>query len=924
MNPTTRSHPASHGARPPCRPRTAVGRSATLGLAATLATLFATALATTIAWADASVPSPVPVPVDVVFVLDNSGSMKSNDPSFLTREAVFGFAATLAENRDVDGRIGLVLFDEDANLAQPLTSVGQLIGDRDLERALRNLDFSGQRTHSPAGIERALYELRSRGREDARKAIVFLSDGKIDTGDSRNDLEAARWLKEDLAGESEAEDVRIFGIAFTESADYQLMQALARRTRARYYRAFEADELPSVVADVLATVEEAPAYDLAYIEPLARPDAPRAADADAAGSAGANPLPDVAASPLRGPEGDLASRLLGWLPVALLLVGAAYYWRTRHASGRPWQQNAALAPPAQLLDPGGVLGEAGAALPLELGRTTIGRDPSNDIVLSDDTISSEHAAIEVRDGRYWLTDLRSTNGTRHADRRLARDERVALKGGDHIRFAEIDLMFVIEGYVPGGATVYLSSSTNPPADWSSLAERTGDQPAPRADRPDPARSEPAEAPLRDAASQEILFAEHRERLDPASVLDLDEELGALGGRDETANTHEDDSQDNSKDNSQGNSKGNAQNSASDRARSDADAVAHAESVLARIRAQDAGATAPDTAQENVREEARGEARENAQGAAREEVRDGPQERVQEVAPKAARESRGRGHRPSESASAGRPRLALLSDPDDGPTAPNRIPETGSGTGSASGDDAAQHAAPDREESTEPNLPNEVGDLAARREEAATEEPIAVAQNPLRRCLDLHLSRVAELSPAFAEFVDRAFHEELRDALPVAAHDLLRDAHESGRIEQRSYTFDRVRYLICGVPGAMESARERFGADYGGFTRVLTEQLQAESFRTERCEILAVLSFGAADPLPPSELSSAAQPTGRSAQSQDAPSSDTAGSPWVSLTIVPDEGQDPRIDLLSYEFLTEAERAQIEPSVDHEISQSGLA
>ena len=47
-------------------------------------------------------------------------------------------------------------------------------------------------------------------------------------------------------------------------------------------------------------------------------------------------------------------------------------------------------------------------------------------------------------------------------------------------------------------------------------------------------------------------------------------------------------------------------------------------------------------------------------------------------------------------------------------------------------------------------------------------------------------------------------------------------------------------------------------------------------------------------------------------------------PWVSLSIIPDDGQDPRIDLLSYEFLTEAERREIEPNIDPEISQSGLA
>jgi hypothetical protein len=165
-------------------------------------------------------------------------------------------------------------------------------------------------------------------------------------------------------------------------------------------------------------------------------------------------------------------------------------------------------------------------------------------------------------------------------------------------------------------------------------------------------------------------------------------------------------------------------------------------------------------------------------------------------------------------------------------------------------------------------------------------------------MEYHLERVSEISPAFAGFVERAFTPELRSALPVTAKELLASARESSRIKEREYTSDRIRYLVCAVPSTMEDAQSLFVKSFGGFTRILTEQLQAESFRMDGCEILALMSFG--------------QGSGK------------GDAPWVSLTIVPDEGQDPRIDLLSYEFLTEAERAEIEPSLDTEISQSGLA
>ena len=102
-------------------------------------------------------------------------------------------------------------------------------------------------------------------------------------------------------------------------------------------------------------------------------------------------------------------------------------------------------------------------------------------------------------------------------------------------------------------------------------------------------------------------------------------------------------------------------------------------------------------------------------------------------------------------------------------------------------------------------------------------------------------------------------------------------------------------MQCGVPGGMNIARELFVEGHGGFTRVLAEQLEAESFRTDGCEVLALLSFGFG--------------------------LDTGA--WASLSVVPQKGQDPHLDLLSYEFLTDSERREIDPRLDPSVSQSGL-
>jgi len=638
--------------------------------------------------------------LDVLFVLDNSGSMKENDPEFLARAAVEDFATALAANPDIEGRIGIVLFDGEARLIRPLSSI-KADGDRPHPLdALDLLVFSGQRTNSPAGIERALYEFRQNGREDAKRAIVLLTDGMIDTGDAREDLEAARWLREDLASESRASNIRIFGVAFTEAADYQLMQAVAQRTNARYYRAFAARDLTDVVDDVLDSI---------ITSDRDRDELVAGTDEDEIGPA------DVSAARVEEGSGS-GLRLLGLLPVAAVFVAGALYWRSRRrvpvsdASSIP-ESHASEPARAQILDVGGHLGPAGASIELARGRTAIGRDAHNEVVLDADSISSEHALIEYRDGRYWIEDRRSTNGTSVGDQLLVPGHPVQLKGGDRIRFADVDLMFVLAGYVPGGNTVFLNPTTTPP--------------------PEPDLEEALEAAV-------AARVQHRE---------------------------------------------DAVEEAAEEADKAADVVVESDSQLSLLQPVEPEADSP----------------------------------------------------------------AEASSPSDVPSA----------------------------------------------ESPPTLDPALAEDRAIRNVLDDHLRRVAALSGAFASFIDRAFGEEIRGAIAVSARDLTSEARETDLIVRKEYTMDRIRFVICGVPGEVDRARELMAEAFGGFTRMLSEELHADSFRGEQCEILAVLTFG------------------------------FETTPWVSLSIVPDDGQDPRIDLLSYEFLTEEELHEIDLDEHTDLSQSGL-
>lgn len=54
-----------------------------------------------------------------------------------------------------------------------------------------------------------------------------------------------------------------------------------------------------------------------------------------------------------------------------------------------------------------IVGQSHPLLPL----TTLGRSPTNSIVITDDFASGEHALVAYRGGQWWLEDRQSRNGT---------------------------------------------------------------------------------------------------------------------------------------------------------------------------------------------------------------------------------------------------------------------------------------------------------------------------------------------------------------------------------------------------------------------------------------------------------------------------------------------------------------------------------
>jgi predicted component of type VI protein secretion system len=88
-------------------------------------------------------------------------------------------------------------------------------------------------------------------------------------------------------------------------------------------------------------------------------------------------------------------------------------------------------------------GEGGEprSVPLEAGRTVVGRDPGADLTIDDERVSWQHLEIESRGGVLMATDLDSRNGTllngEPLDRpRRLRDRDTLIVGGQRLEVSD--------------------------------------------------------------------------------------------------------------------------------------------------------------------------------------------------------------------------------------------------------------------------------------------------------------------------------------------------------------------------------------------------------------------------------------------------------------------------------------------------------
>ena len=356
---------------------------------------------------------------NILLLIDNSGSMKKNDPEFLIKNVVNNFVTSL----DGETQLGIYLFDQTARQIIPLTTLDIQENKDKCIKSLDYINYKGAYTNIPAVMERAVYNLKQVTDSGIYKSIIFLTDGYIDTGDKNKDNESRSWLIESLAADAKKNNIKIFGIAFTENADFQLIQGITTKTDGEYFRVYKANEIENVFNKIMASIETS-------IKTETIPEA------------------IVITMPPKEDKGiDTWIILIGIGVIIAMLALIIFLTKMKQAGiNNPkstGKNEGKYIPDARLIDLDKVTSEDEIFISNEL--TTIGRNKENTIWLENATNNVSglsHAQIIFQDNTFYIKDL-STNYTKLNNVKLKKKELVKLNNEDIISVMKYRFQFIL-------------------------------------------------------------------------------------------------------------------------------------------------------------------------------------------------------------------------------------------------------------------------------------------------------------------------------------------------------------------------------------------------------------------------------------------------------------------------------------------------
>lgn len=181
--------------------------------------------------------------LDIIFVIDSSGSMKTNDPSRIALDMVQAFIDTM-QTQGI--RIGYVAYNDDIlSFAAPET-IETTAKREKLKGEIASITYSGD-TDIGLGVSRACELLSTE--DTTHKIMVLISDGETDlpAGSLRTVEQSDREL-EYCADQCRENGIPIYTIAFGQyDGNKTLLEQTAQATQAESYSAQKPEDLMEIL-----------------------------------------------------------------------------------------------------------------------------------------------------------------------------------------------------------------------------------------------------------------------------------------------------------------------------------------------------------------------------------------------------------------------------------------------------------------------------------------------------------------------------------------------------------------------------------------------------------------------------------------------------------------------------------------------------
>ena len=186
--------------------------------------------------------------MDIVFVIDDSGSMRYSDPEQLSAEAVSQFMDILPEEGD---QIGIVTYGLDA---EESTSLRKIRGNSDKEEIKQFVKLSLKQdsmwTDTAAGLMKATEYLDEFKDPAHSQMIILITDGHNDFGTTgRTENDSNEVLKKVI---SKGYQINTIGLTLSAEEDKEYIHKIAQQTGGETYFPEKAEELSEVFLDIQA------------------------------------------------------------------------------------------------------------------------------------------------------------------------------------------------------------------------------------------------------------------------------------------------------------------------------------------------------------------------------------------------------------------------------------------------------------------------------------------------------------------------------------------------------------------------------------------------------------------------------------------------------------------------------------------------